>query len=83
VTTTTARHASTRAGTIGQAILLSSSGNSIRVAAATYGENLTIGFSLKIIGTDARRRLLMAEPSDREYKCPMSSFQTWSMAAGD
>jgi hypothetical protein len=39
--------------TIGHAILLSSSGDSIRVAAATYTENLTIGMSLKIVGSSA------------------------------
>ena len=39
--------------TIGHAISLASSGDSIRVAAATYTENLTIGFSLKVIGSGA------------------------------
>jgi hypothetical protein len=39
--------------TIGHAISLASSGDSIRVAAATYAENLTIGFSLKIVGSGA------------------------------
>jgi hypothetical protein len=39
--------------TIGHAISLASSGDSIRVAPATYTENLTIGFSLKIIGSNA------------------------------
>jgi hypothetical protein len=39
--------------TIGHAISLASSGDSIRVAAATYTENLTIGLSLKVIGSGA------------------------------
>jgi len=39
--------------TIGHAISLASSGDSIMVAAATYTENLNIGFSLKIVGSGA------------------------------
>jgi hypothetical protein len=39
--------------TIKHAISLASSGDSIMVAAATYKENLTIRFSLKIVGSDA------------------------------
>jgi len=39
--------------TIGHAISLASSGDSIMVAPATYTENLTIGISLKIIGSGA------------------------------
>jgi len=39
--------------TIGHAISLAASGDSISVAAATYTENLTIGISLKILGTNA------------------------------
>ena len=37
--------------TIGHAISLASSGDSIVVAAATYAENLTISFSLNVIGS--------------------------------
>jgi hypothetical protein len=37
--------------TIGHAISLASSGDSITVAAATYTENLTIGVSLRIVGS--------------------------------
>jgi hypothetical protein len=44
--------------TIGHAIPLASSGDSITVAAATYTENLTIGFSLKVIGSDAKTTIL-------------------------
>jgi len=39
--------------TIGHAISLSSSGDSIRVAAAIYTENLGIGFNLNILGSGA------------------------------
>jgi len=39
--------------TIGHAISLASSGDSIMVAAATYTENLTIGFSLRLVGASA------------------------------
>ena len=39
--------------TIGHAISLASSGDSIMVAAATYTENLTIRFSLNILGANA------------------------------
>lgn len=39
--------------TIGHAILLASSGDSIMVTPATYTENLTIGISLKVIGAGA------------------------------
>jgi hypothetical protein len=39
--------------TIGHAISLASSGDSIKVAAATYDENLTIGIGLNILGSSA------------------------------
>jgi hypothetical protein len=39
--------------TIGHAIALASSGDRVKVAPATYTENLTIGKDLKIIGTSA------------------------------
>src|SRR5215471_3865646 len=39
--------------TIGHAISLCSSGDTITVAPATYTENLTIDRSLKIVGSDA------------------------------
>jgi len=44
--------------TIGHAISLASSGDLISVAAATYTENLTIPFSLKIIGAGAATTIL-------------------------
>jgi hypothetical protein len=44
--------------TIGHAISLASSGDSIMVAAATYTENLSIGFSLKVIGSGAMTTII-------------------------
>jgi hypothetical protein len=44
--------------TIGHAISLASSGDSIMVAAATYTENLTIGFSLKLIGSGTKTTII-------------------------
>ena len=44
--------------TIGHAISLASSGDCIRVAPATYTENLTINFSLRIIGSDASTTII-------------------------
>ena len=40
--------------TIGHAISLASSGDTVKVAPSTYKENLTIGISLNILGADAR-----------------------------
>jgi predicted outer membrane repeat protein len=44
--------------TIGHAISLASPGDLIRVAAATYAENLGIPFSLEIVGSDAARTIV-------------------------
>ncbi len=44
--------------TIGHAISLASSGDTIMVAATTYTENLTIGFSLKIVGSGATTTII-------------------------
>jgi hypothetical protein len=44
--------------TIGHAISLASSGDSIMVAAATYKENLTIGLSLTLIGAGASTTII-------------------------
>ena len=51
--------------TIGHAISLASSGDSIMVAAATYTENLTIGFSLKLIGAGATTTIIDGGGSQR------------------
>ena len=45
--------ATTACKTIGHAISLAASGDTVRVAAATYTENLTIGSSLNIFGSGA------------------------------
>jgi len=44
--------------TIGHVIALVSSGDSIKLAAATYKEHLTIGISLKILGSGAMKTIL-------------------------
>jgi len=44
--------------TIGHAISLASHSDSIMVAAATYKENLSIGFSLKVIGSGASTTII-------------------------
>jgi hypothetical protein len=44
--------------TIGHAISLAHAGDSIMVAAATYTENLTIGVSLKVIGSGAATTII-------------------------
>jgi hypothetical protein len=44
--------------TIGHAISLASSGDSVRVAAAIYTENLRIGISLKVIGSGAATTII-------------------------
>jgi hypothetical protein len=48
------RSSLTACKTIGHAISLAASGDSINVAAATYVEDLTIGISLNVIGSGAR-----------------------------
>src|ERR1700730_8152507 len=44
--------------TIGQAVSRASAGDTIKVAAATYYENLTLGRSLQIIGAGARTTII-------------------------
>ena len=44
--------------TIGHAVSLASSGDSIMVAAATYKENLTLGFSLSVLGSGATTTII-------------------------
>jgi hypothetical protein len=52
--------AQTPCKTIGHAISLASSGDSIMVAAATYTENLTIGLSVNVIGSGASTTIIDA-----------------------
>ena len=58
MTATTACHPRQLAKTIGHGIALASSGDTITVAAATYTENLTISFSLNIIGSGASTTII-------------------------
>ncbi len=44
--------------TIGHAVSLAASGDSIKVGAATYAENLTVSTSLKILGSGARTTII-------------------------
>jgi hypothetical protein len=52
------KSAETACKTIGHAISLASSGDTIMVAAATYTENLTIDFSLTVIGAGATTTII-------------------------
>ena len=53
--------ATTACKTIGHAITLAASGDSIMVAAATYVENLNIGKSLKVVGSGANATIIYAK----------------------
>src|SRR5580700_8553441 len=44
--------------TIGHAVGLASSGDTVKVAASTYKENLDIGISLNIVGANARTTIV-------------------------
>src|SRR5262252_1609263 len=50
--------ATTACKTIGRSISLAASGDTIKVAAATYTENLTIGVNLKIVGSGAKTTII-------------------------
>jgi hypothetical protein len=52
------KSAQTACKTIGHAVSLASSGDSIMVAAATYRENLTLGFSLSVLGSGATTTII-------------------------
>ena len=56
---------STACKTIGHAISLAVSGDSIMVAAATYAENLTISISLKVIGSGASTTIVDGGGADK------------------
>lgn len=56
--------------TIGHAISLAAPGDSIIVAAATYAENLTIGFSLNVIGSGASTTILDGARAGRLVTIP-------------
>src|ERR1700738_3153683 len=61
--------------TIGHAISLSLSGDSIRVAAATYTENLTIGLSLKILGSGSTTTIIDGGRYNTVVTIPKSGTQ--------
>ena len=58
--------------TIGHAISLAHSGDSIMVAAATYKENLTIRISLRIVGSPARTTIIDGGGVNRVVRIPNS-----------
>jgi len=65
--------------TIGHAISLASSGDSIIVAAATYTENLSIGISLKVVGSGASTTIIDGGGADTVVTVSnSSSFVTLS-----
>jgi hypothetical protein len=59
--------------TIGHAISIASSGDSIMVAAATYKENLTISFSLNITGSAAAKAIIDGGASNTVIKISNAS----------
>lgn len=61
--------------TIGHAISLAGSGDSIIVAPATYTENLTIGLSLSVIGSGASTTIIDGNAAGRVVTIPNSSAQ--------
>jgi hypothetical protein len=64
--------------TIGHAISLASSGDSIMVSAATYRENLTIGFSLKIVGSGASTTIIDGGGVNRVVTISSGAYVTLS-----
>jgi hypothetical protein len=67
------KSAQTACKTIGHAISLAHSGDSIMVAAATYTENLSIGISLKIVGSSAKTTIVDGGGVDRVVAIPNQS----------
>jgi hypothetical protein len=61
--------------TIGHAISLAHSGDSIMVAAATYTENLTIAFSLKIAGSSAATTIIDGGGNNTVVAIPNANSQ--------
>jgi hypothetical protein len=59
--------------TIGHAISLASSGDTVKVAASTYKENLTIGISLNILGANARTTIVDGNQSGTVFTISSSS----------
>ncbi len=61
--------------TIGHAILHASSGDSIKVAAATYTENLTISMSLAVAGSSARTTIIDGGSKNTVVTIPNANAQ--------
>src|SRR5271155_1791423 len=59
--------------TIGHAIALASSGDTVKVAASTYKENLVIGISLNILGANARTTIVDGNQSGTVFTISSSS----------
>jgi hypothetical protein len=64
--------------TIGHAVSLAASGDSMKVAAATYTENLTIGFSLNVIGSGASTTIIDGGGAGRVVTISNASIVTLS-----
>jgi hypothetical protein len=64
------RSATAACRTIGQAISRAVSGDSVRVAAGTYAEHLTIGISLELIGASASTTIIDGSRTDRVITIP-------------
>jgi hypothetical protein len=64
------RSATAACRTIGQAISRAVSGDSVRVAAGTYAEHLTIGVSLELIGAGASTTIIDGSRTDRVITIP-------------
>jgi hypothetical protein len=64
--------------TIGHAISLASSGDTIKVSGATYTENLNISTSLKILGTDARNTIVHGGNSGGVFSISSAAHVTLS-----
>jgi hypothetical protein len=59
--------------TIGHAISLAASGDSVIVAAATYAENLSIGFNLTILGSNAQTTIIEGGGNNTVVTIPNSA----------
>ena len=64
------RSATAACRTIGHAISLAASGDSVRVAAGTYAEHLTIGISLELIGAGASTTIIDGSRTGRVIMIP-------------
>jgi hypothetical protein len=64
------RSATAACRTIGHAISLAASGDSVRVAAGIYAEHLTIGISLELIGANASTTIIDGSRTDRVITIP-------------